>query len=436
MFSQTQINNCQKNWNQKKAMTLSTTFVGRIQLDESEQSCLTKLKRATENDVLNQAKETLLREIGDESISSSDSLEPNDSDFVFATFRALSATILSDRPIDFTNEKILKASTTKLVGQTVFKDHETYVDNWVGKVDSTVWDNKTEGLPPGINAVLKLDSIKDPMTVRGVLQGAIHSASVTVSFEWQPSHPSLMNDGSFFDHLGEEIEDEMVRIIVTKIDRFWEISLVWQGADEFAKQIGSDGKPVHQSAHIPTKLHLQSLSNTTNQENQMNELQDILDKTLGEKITKDNFKAAFKSKLEDETQTLKDSHQAEIESLNAKIDDLKLKNESLIGLADLGKSYLSDQRQETIRLYKLAKSDNVSAVILSTLEKTDLETIQAFQNEFKLEVEEKFPASCAECGSKKISRRSSRESVNQDKAIEAKKLSPDAEKRIKELHTI
>lgn len=433
MFSQNQINNCQKNWIQKKPMTLSTTFVGRIQLDESEKNFLTKLKRTKDNDVLNQAKESLLQESGDENLIESESLEPHDSDFVFATFRALSATVLADRPIDFTNEKILKASTTKLVGQTVFKDHETYVDNWVGKVDSTLWDSKTEGLPPGINAVLKLDSIKDPMTVRGVLQGAIHSASVTVSFEWKPSHPNLMNDGSFFDHLGEEIENEMVRIIVTKIDRFWEISLVWQGADEFAKQISSDGKPVNQSA---SSLQVQSLSNISNRENQMSELQKILNETFGESITKDNFQSIFKEKLETEKQNLQQSFQSDIEKLNKSIEDLSFKNESLMHLAELGKNYLSDQRQETIRLYKLAKSDHVSAAILSTLEKADLETIQAFQNEFKQEVEDKFPATCADCGSKKISRRSSREIVNQDHVAELKKLSPDAEKRIKELHTI
>ena len=269
------------------------TFVGSIRLSESSENLQKKLNQTELRHSYSAANERLLQESGDDSLSPSN-LEISDDDFVYVTYRAISASTLADRPIDFSNEKMLKRSVKKLKGQTVFKDHETSVDNWVGRIESTEWDENTKGLPPGINALLKLDVIKDPMTVRGVLQGAIHSASVTVSFEWKPSHPKLMDEGSFFDQLGDEVDEEMVRIVVTKIDKFWEISLVWQGADEFAKQIGADGHPVHQSNQdeklMSSQLSHGSINQERNQEDQMEKLNELLKETFGVAVSEKNFK--------------------------------------------------------------------------------------------------------------------------------------------------
>ena len=128
-----------------------------------------------------------------------------------------------------------------LKGETVYKDHYFYsVDGWVGVVSEASWDAQGAhaGGIPGINARLKLDAKKDPMLVRGVAMEppAVHSCSVTVLFEFDFSHPDLVEQGRFWQLLGEEVEDQIVRLIVTVIFGFWEISLVFQGAQEENKQ--------------------------------------------------------------------------------------------------------------------------------------------------------------------------------------------------------
>ena len=58
-----------------------------------------------------------------------------------------------------------------------------------------------------------------------------------------------LNGGPQFPH-SEAISFQIPCKDQTEIDKFWEISLVWQGADEFAKQIGEDGRPVQQSQQL------------------------------------------------------------------------------------------------------------------------------------------------------------------------------------------
>ncbi len=186
-LTQKQIKKLFDRWKKRDKLSLSLTFTGSIQEVENLKTPSQLVNRVIEKKkaILNQ-EEAESQELLPEIVNSFDE------DFVTVTYRAISSTVLADRPIDFTNKAMLKKSVSALDGQTVFKDHNTVVDNWVGRVTKAYWDTKTEGVPPGINAELRLDIVKDPMTVRGVLQGAIHSASITVTFEWEPSHPNLM----------------------------------------------------------------------------------------------------------------------------------------------------------------------------------------------------------------------------------------------------
>lgn len=440
MLSEKLIKQSLANWKANKAMSLSTTFVGAIRLNGKATESL----KTNPDSIESIAKERLAEESG--SLISLPDASTKEDEFMLATFRALSATILADRPIDFTNQKILRDATPKLIGQTVFKDHNTSVNNWVGRVDASYWDEATPDIPVGINAILKLDAIKDPMTVRGVLQGAIHSASVTVSFEWKPSHPKLMDAGSFFDHLGEEIDGELVRIIVTKIDKFWEISLVWQGADEFAKQIGDDGKPVqqsHQPEAEPGLLAAEAHPSVEkfNQENKMDPIRKLLKETFGVDVTENNFGEQLATYVESQIKTATQNFENEVKSLSTKIKEANQKIEALDASikelepkATLGSKYLEDERKEAIRLYRVAKGEQISEAILKTLEKADLEIAQAFKQEFKKEAEEKFPARCHRCGSTQLQRRSSVENGETPKTQAA--LNPETSKRLQDLHGI
>lgn len=334
-------------------------------------------------------------------------------DFVDVTYRALTAAMMGDLALDFSNEAMLRRSVPLLKGQTVFKDHNTLVDNWVGQVVDTFWDDKTKGLPPGINSVLRLDTVKDPMTVRGVLQGALHSASVTVSFEWKPSHPKLMDEDRFWNNLGEEVEGEMVRIVVTKIVKYWEISLVWQGADEYAKQIDAGGKPLNRYSFVADPVAEQedvalsageSVAENFEQEESM-KLKTELEKLVGA-VTDDTVCQAVETFAQQKVEAAAavsakalELANAECAELKAKLEELESRKSELSEHAALGKTYIENLRQEVVTLYKKAKGDKaVKEVFLKTFEKAGVEILKAWKEDYEAEIEEKFPLSCKKCG--------------------------------------
>ena len=417
----------------RKTQSLSMTLGGSIQVVDNQETINKKLQRLSGKQSLDASGETL-----------PESSVPVVEDFVDVNFRALSATLLNDRPVDFSNAVMLKRSTSLLLNQTVYKDHETSVDNWVGKVTAVSWDNGTSDFPPGINANLRLDSIKDPMAVRGVLQGALHSSSVTVSFAWKPSHESLMENGTFFDHLGETIDNELVRVVVTQIEKFWEISLVWQGADQYAKQIDGDGNPIGMSA---------SLSSQTNnkEDNNMEALLKILKELFGKEVTEDNLKQVYNETIESTknsstdafnkaTKELQDSFTKERKEMSDKvtksleeIEALKKEKEELSKHAKVGEVYLEHLKSETERLYKLLKGKDASQLIIDTFKKGDVEVLKAFKDTFEAEAREKFPNKCASCGSTDVRRQSS-VSNDTEKATGGGILSEEQTKKLKDLH--
>lgn len=352
-------------------------------------------------------------------------------DFVDVTYRALSAAMMGDRALDFSNEGVLRRSAALLEGQTVFKDHNTRVDNWVGLVAKTFWDNKTKGLPPGINAVLRLDTVKDPMTVRGVLQGALHSASVTVSFEWSPSHPKLMEEHNFWNNLGVEVDGEVVRIVVTKILKYWEISLVWQGADEYAKQIDEDGNALNRysfAAEDPTEnvelakapaapeiAKIEFIEGQDSKQEESMKLKTELEKVIGS-FKDEEFQEALDAHLAAKVEAAKaecaqavELASVEAAELKTKLEESEARIEGLSKDAVLGKQYLEDTRKEVVELYKKAKGvDGVKEVFLKTFEKADLELLKAWKEDYQLEAEKKFPLSCQKCQSTAVTRQSAR----------------------------
>ncbi|HYG09846.1 MAG TPA: hypothetical protein VD835_07735 [Pyrinomonadaceae bacterium] len=181
-------------------------------------------------------------------------LQPKEADYIYRDFRAISAAPFNCYGLDFSKPGVLKASTPLLANQTVYKDHIYWsVDRWIGVISESAWDEagaQSEGVA-GINVKLKLDWKKDPWTARGLLMEppAIHSFSVTVLFEFDYSHPDLVEEHRFWSMLGEEVNGQVVRLIVTKIIAYWEGSLVFQGADEYAKQLpGGDATGASQSS--------------------------------------------------------------------------------------------------------------------------------------------------------------------------------------------
>lgn len=415
---QQKLESLKKSWLEKRVLEpLSLNFVGPILSSNSQPAALSAPSGTTEGE---QSTPHLEKGVEENQTQSLEILGGSGGEFVEVVFRALSAAPIGDRSVDFSNAVMLRESVPLLNGQTVFKDHETVVDNWVGRVVDTFWDPGTSDIPAGVNARLRLDAVKDPMAVRGVQQGALHSVSVTVSFQWQPSHPDLMEQGRFWDLLGDEIDGKEVRIVVTKIERYWEISLVWQGADVYAKQIGPDGRPILLE-HDLQKTELSISKNEKEALAMKDKLKDTLTIFLGKQVNDENAKelldahfAAVVKEKEESFQKELDAKTAELAQasslLEIKDKELETARTELAGVkkeADLGREFLSSERKEAIRLCKLAKGDKVSPVILKTLEEADLSVVQAWKEEFQKEVEDRFPLQCGSCGGKAVSRQSS-----------------------------
>lgn len=174
---------------------------------------------------------------------------PKPEDYIEVPFRLISATTVGAgtwKATDFSNAELLKNSRNFLEGKGVYKDHETDVNNWVGVIKQVKWTESftnSDGIqvPAGIDGILAIDTKVDIKLARGIMAGAIYSNSVTVEFEWVMSH-EFNSEQDFFNSIGKMGSDgKMVRRVVTKILNFHETSLVWLGADPFAKAIDVNG---------------------------------------------------------------------------------------------------------------------------------------------------------------------------------------------------
>lgn len=173
---------------------------------------------------------------------------PKPEDYIAVPFRLLSETTVaagSWRSTDFSKPGVLKKSAAKLEGKPVYSDHYTAVDNWAGIVKNITYQAKRtvdgQTIPGGLNGMMMIDAKTNPTIARGVLSGGIFSNSVTVVFDWEPSH-EYEDPNEFMRHIGKMGADgKMVRRIATQIFDYYETSLVWLGADPYAKLIDEDG---------------------------------------------------------------------------------------------------------------------------------------------------------------------------------------------------
>lgn len=392
-------------------------------------------------------------------------VKPKDSEFIEPVFRMLSNCIVAKNymPTEFPKD-VLKASMGLLVGQTVNCDHEIEIGNAIGSVKEVSWQNaytdETMGIeiPAGINAVLKIDAKANPRIARGIMMDppSIHSNSVTVQFEWKPSH-SFEKEWEFYDKLGTIAEDgTMVRRIVTKIISYKETSLVSHGADPFAQIIknGKINNPQYAGATYYSFSDMPPMDEKTlrskiayldfkdirsndimyntskpnyegNQnpkiQNDMNELQRFLDQLFSDGVL--SLAEGSTPSIEVALSQVKDLVVAKnsltqekakadqkISELQGEVTSLKEQISANQAMVNIGTSHLSEVRSSAIASYKkLYGDDKVDQNILALLESdsTNIETLLSLKATYDAQLDEKFPMRCAKCGSHDVSRASS-----------------------------
>lgn len=421
---------------------------------------------------------------------SAKSIVPKAEDFIQVPMRLLSAGIVgahSWKATDFSNEEVLRNSASKLNKKPVYKEHNPDLDNWVGIVSGTKWTpsftqqvgDRMITVPAGIDGVLDIDAKTNPKLARGVLLGSIFSNSVTIVFDYTQSHPD-MDEDTFLSSLGKVAPDgRMVTRKVTAIYDYYETSLVFLGADPFAKAI-KDGELAHIDVnHIRQEfsrrnpeftetetedknakkysigfelsegvlsLHRQTKEVEQNA-SQKNLKMDKLIATFialfgvhfnlkaGDTLTEEQLENHLKAltfETEEQRQKVAETAQ-ELQKFKAALSefsDIKAEDKaeeilkkvtfisvedkkSLEGIeqlkadAEFGKTALTNQRNEAIRLYKIAAGDQKSDAVINMMLKANTEELEGLLALHTNGATSKFKATCKGCGKSEFTFQSS-----------------------------
>lgn len=338
-------------------------------------------------------------------------IAPKDGDFVYKNFRALSQTLVKCYSLDYSTPGVLEDAVSQLAGQTVYKNHYFYdVEKWVGVITQSTWDAAGEqsGGVPGINVEIAVDALMNPRIARGLTMKppAIHSFSLTVMFTFEFSHPDLVEQGRFWSLLGEEVEGEIVRLIVTKILQVWEGSLVFQGADELAKQLPDDEDEFDEEDDV-------ELSARRSQSRSAGTTRQTTQKGTG----------TVKVSQERKT-TLGITHEGEDVP-----DEIVLQRaEALAAQAASGAQLLADAQAECRRVATLAvvgsKEGQLPDAIASTINKAEGAELAGLTKFYTEQAAARFPQTCQSCGKPTTGRSSVEDSAAVEQAGGVRRQKP------------
>ncbi len=364
----------------------------------------------------------------------------------FATYRALSATVVIDgwKPIDFTKDGVLQRGASKLSKNPFMLNHSRDMRDQVGVVKDSTFDVGSGKRLSGINALVEYNveaaTATAPSLIPLVDARMANSVSVSVWYQWEQSHKD-MDENDFFWNLGEEVDGELVRLMVTRITSFTELSQVWQGADTTAKRLSLSDDAVADNTEFMTivtamaeaPLHDVSASATLSvqpsgddvPEHDDQKIKDATqEKSMKDKIlkalamlfavgvdevddefvqdiivgTRDVTKTQAGIELAAKHKSKQDEYAAQVAERDKEITELKTSLEKSDKDAEIGRTYLKDIRDSAVASYKKLTGDKADEAMLSVIAKADISEAKALTSKFDKELDEKFPATCSSCG--------------------------------------
>lgn len=387
---------------------------------------------------------------------SENDLKPKDADFVQPIYRALSEVIVHKNysPVDFSMGEVLKRSMQKLVGQSIYANHEAMVGNELGSVPAVSWENATKDsktgilIPAGINAVMKVDGKSNPKIARGIMMDppSVHSTSVTVNFSWEKSHPNL-TDEDWRNKFGTYYSDgQLIRRIASKIHKYNEISFVSHGADPYAQKKTPNGiaNPVHandtynnseitknqfffydfqydlisneEKDTIPAESNdnketTSNSNNTPTMNKYLLQMAAILGITIEGK-TEDQLGTEVSNKLttlnqSNITQTTEVTRLKEVET---EYTGKKTELQEIPALKQFRTDRFTGLRTRVTEIYNKVTDGKPNTSLLDLIKNADYAALEALEIQYSEQLSAKFPAKCQKCGSQEISRASSSQS--------------------------
>lgn len=348
-----------------------------------------------------------------------------DERYIYPRFRAISKTVIPGYFFDFTRGDVLKKATSMIEGATVYPDHNTQIEKWLGVVLASQWSEGAGETPPGIDVLLRIDKVLNPKVAEGLKMNppAIHSGSIGFNFKWEKSHPGLED---FFYKLGAEVDGKMVTIVITEITGFREFSLVYQGGDPGAKHQGFGGlqipdhlksvfpgfAPENQNAPSGGRKSMHSLSGEgpANSKEEAMKLSQSQAASLG--LTRTG-----------ETELTQADFDKLVTDMSASLAKLQKENEDLKAMAELGEKSLTSMRQEVEKHYRLIAGETPDENVLKLIQTGPADTVQTLGATYKEVVEKLHSKTETESGS---TRRSSLSAQDQESGKTKTRQSIDA----------
>lgn len=300
-------------------------------------------------------------------------------EYVEFDFRILTAGIISGHWFDF-SESVLKQVVTKFKDARVILSHYPAIQNIIGVVTQTSFEPENENRPAGINGKYRIfkkfgsDIIEKLQTSPPLLD----ATSAGIRLDYERSHPK-MSEFQHYMQLGEEVNGEIVRYIVKDILDVLEVSIVFRGADKFAKRLSeSEEKDFDYYTKILNKKE-NSLKLTKEQIQAVNFTESDL-KILG--LSNDGCEI-------DQIQfDMIIGRLAVKEKEIATYQEAEKRNQKLI---EFGVAYEESIRQEALKNYRAFALENQDENIISFLESGNLETVKTFSEDYKKRLQEKYP---------------------------------------------
>jgi len=347
---------------------------------------------------------------------------PQEGDYIFPRVRALSAAYLGHAGyyLDFSRKDVLKNSIPLMLLKSaggsrekalkVQRNHSYNIENTIGHIKSNEWDGSKKLGHPGINAELSIDTVLAADDARRIMSNPplIDSVSMAVGYKWEHSHPE-MRFWTFIDLLGQEVDGEIVRFVVTEIIDYDHIGLVWSGGDtsagflnkyqaQFSEKVEKgkgrwilddqvcvlgatqeDSGTLKKSITLPDDRRVK-VKSPNRRKNMSEVLTGLTIKNLSQ------FQELLGLEIKDEGDLLE-----AITGLSEANVELREEVQELKPLAELGEKAKAAVRENVLRLAKILQGENFSKDDENRLEKADYEMLQYLEKDYQRQVEEKFP---------------------------------------------
>jgi len=324
---------------------------------------------------------------------------PKPEDWLLAKFRAISAAYLGPEGywLDFSRPGMLLASLplmlTKGAGGTrrrplkFHRNHSDLTQNIIGYISAAQWSEAGgEQSYPGINIDVMIDYKLAPNEARQIMAEPplVESCSISLMFEWEPSHPEL-ESWQFWNLIGEEIDGQIVRIMVSEILEYRHVALVHEGADEEADKL--------QKAN-------------SKEQKAKNKQQENLGGKKMKFVLSDEQVASLAKALGVQALATPEELIEQAQQISTANATLRGERTGLAAKAGQFDKLLGEKRDGVKALIVKVDGEN-SKGLQAVVDKLEWEALGDLEKEYGAKLEAKLPMKCMDCGSKNCERRSS-----------------------------